>query len=979
MKDLLSAIDYLRHGREMFPTFAFFDNKKGMPLEELAKLPNTRSEVLHINTIKYELPILSKKCEAEMRAFCFYPNGAKLVPDIDGLRFLFVDLDSGSKEEQLELINSAPLPPTLVYTGRRGYKLLYALKNARWDRSNKSALNECKIYAENIQRQLIEYLKGDTTKTNINAAFRLPFTNNYKDFAEKGVVYTEEIVLFEPSHVYTLEQLSEAFPESTKKVRDNDSSLYGEYTKEVREIIDCLIGWLELEGLSYTEYDGKLSYQCPIHDDGTPSAFMYYTNLVCRCSNGGAGLDCAIDKGKSLRWVAKAKGWTDLEALCKKLDDKIAEEYEKISLVDMQSTELVPLQPAKVLTTGHVKAVLDKVVSTMKGRGIVVNKTTTDIFANIIHELNLQTDGVTVCPLEPGGGKSTIMVAHLKYMLDQNLVESGTILVVERIETAKWLLEQLGQYSVFIEADGKARDVPECRTQSAAFVMESAYTYKGCKKKPKKYHYGECRSCPFKEGCKVPRKHQEQKGYPIVIMTHARLKMEAGGLDRYRKWRCIDGNEYERKRIIIDEKPPIVEVISVHRPYFDQFLYDLHALSLDIPVEELVETKALINQLREQLMGASSGEKLLPINPDFVFPYSKTWYKKYSGDNVNLLKDIEYVIQNGGRVNYNPLHNIMSKETNRTVQYDFSGYHVTILDGTAKVDMEYRALQSHQMLDVPPVKSYEHLTFFVDCSMSSGKAKLIKDAKILVDFARNISIISTKETVLVLCFKPHKSSLENQLSREIKEGRVLVNHFGNVKGSNDYSRCTALVLVGITHKGDPTYINKHEAICGEVEDTKVQKRKDVRRFNDLDIETIKLNDQVVDMIQDILRICIRNNGATAQAKVYMMTKDVAFVNILRHYFTGCKVEDWNMSGTYPEWYEKLSKCFKALKLGEVITKVKLRDMLGLEGEAGGRQLRRLAKKKLYTKLLSEHSIAEVNNRKYKKVDRLEVELDQAVL
>lgn len=981
IEKLIEIMKYLtKYQKNGIPIQSYIDDKQ-MPKEERAKLKASLTPVLNANNLEVELPPLISQCDQERRSLCFYMSGARDKKKIEHIPFHFVDIDDekgGTKEEQFERILNAPLPPTLVWRGRSGHKLLYAVTDVVWDNSNLEQINKSVNHFKHIQEQLIAYFKGDNARKSPNDCFRLPFTNNYKDYSEKGVVYQEEIIFWEQNNIYTQEQLSNAFPEVEKKTKSSDTVSFSEFSKEVQEIVECFKDYLDQEGLTYSEYEGKISYQCPIHNDSTASAYMFYDNLICHCSNGDANIDCEIAKGKKLSWVAAYKGWTDLEDKYKKLEGKPSEKYERISLGDMRSTELVPLKEKKDIIKGHEKGILAEVINIMTNRQIGVDETTVNVFGNIIHELTIQEEGVTVCPLEPGGGKSTVMVTFLKYMLEHVLSEAGTIIVVERTNTAKKLAELLGDYILFVDADGKAIDVPYYKRSPAAFVMESAFTYKKCKQKLEKYEYGVCRACPFKAGCTMYKKHQEQKGYPIVIVTHARLQMEADGLNKYKKWRCKDGKEYERKRIIIDEKPPIVDIVAVQDTKFAQFLLDVRSMELEIGVEAVTETSMLVKKLREQIIDAKNGQLISSIDADLTFPYSKTWYKKYTGEDVNLLKDIEYIIQNGGRVNRNQEDNV-SVVTNRTIQYDFSGYHVVILDGTAKIDMEYRALQSHKMLDIPRIKSYKHLKFFVDFTQSSSKSKLNQNEDILVDEARNISIISTKERVLVLCFKDHVSRFESLLEREIREGRVLINHYGNVKGSNNYSHCTALVLVGTIHKGDPYYINKHEAICGEVIDTLTTTVKNVRRFKDLNIETIKLNDQVVDTVQDILRISIRNNGASEQAKAYMLTRDVALINLLQNYFVGCEQEYWNMSGTYPEWYEKLDEYFSILKSGAVIKKAMLREVLQLDGETGKKQFQRYIKNKLFARLRINHGIVIVNNRTYKKVDIAEVERHQTVL
>lgn len=931
IEQLLEVVEYFMGEEETFPIQSYIDDKH-MPDDEKAKFAPSIYRVLNINSIKNEFASLLVQCAKERRSLCFYMNGAKRKANIKQIRFHFVDIDDagGTKEEQFERIKSAPLQPTFIYRGRAGHKLLYAVVEAAWNTSTDEKLEESVIKFKNVQQQLIEFFKGDPKRCAPNDCFRLPCTTNYKEYTENGKVYEEEIILWKSNNVYTQDQLSNAFPVAKKRFEVKESLTFDSDSQDVQDACKLFIEHLDSEGLLDAVKEDRVSFKCPIHNDSSPSAFLFYDKLICHCSSANGGNKCGIENGKPLSWVAKEKGWANLEALCKKIEAKPAERYEMISLDDMQSTELVPLKEKEDIVKGHAKGILAEVIKIMTSRQIVVDETTSNVFANIIHELTIQEEGVTVCSLEPGGGKSTVMVTFLKYMLENVLSEAGTIIVVERIETAKKLAELLGDYVLFVDADGKAIDVPYYKRSPAAFVMESAFTYKKCKQKLEKYEYGICRTCPFKVGCTVYKKHQEQKNYPIVIMTQARLQMEADGLNKYKKWRCKDGKEYERKLIIIDEKPPIVDIVAVQDTKFAQFLLDVRSMELDIGVEAVIETNMLIKKLREQIIDVKNGQLISSINDEFTFPYSKTWYKKYTGEDVNLLKDIEYIIQNGGHVNRNQEGNI-SIVTNRKIQYDFSGYQVVILDGTAKIDMEYRALQSHKMLDIPRIKSYKHLKLFVDFSQSSSKSKLKQNQDILLDEARNISIISTKERVLVLCFKDHVSIFESLLEREIREGRVLINHYGNVKGSNNYSHCTALVLVGTIHKGDPYYINKYEAICGGVIDTLTTTVKNVRRFKDQSIETIKLNDQVIDTIQDILRISIRNNGASVQAKVYLLTRDVALINLLKNYFVGCKTEYWNMSGTYPEWYEKLDKYFSILKSGAVIKKATLREVLQLDG------------------------------------------------
>ena len=127
----------------------------------------------------------------------------------------------------------------------------------------------------------------------------------------------------------------------------------------------------------------------------------------------------------------------------------------------------------------------------MDSRGIQVDTQTRLVYEGILSKFLSDQHAITVCPLEPGGGKSTLMETFLKYMLENDISKAGTIVVVERIETAKKLAEQLGIYRTYMENF----DAPCWMPNKSAYVMESAFTYKKCKKKLTSYEYGICRGC----------------------------------------------------------------------------------------------------------------------------------------------------------------------------------------------------------------------------------------------------------------------------------------------------------------------------------------------------------------------------------------------------------------------------------------------------------------------------------------------------
>lgn len=983
IEKLASFIEYAYEGLNEYPFQAFIDDKGSeafinrtnyqevldtkVSYWDLSKISWNYWDYLNPSNLRDGLPVYIKRCELEKRAFCFYMNGSMYLDKIKKIRFHFVDIDSGggTKEEQLERIMNAPLKPTIIYEGRAGYKLLYEVKDAYWDTSTQQTFDKSKYIFEKIQLQLISYFKGDSSKFQANNCFRLPYVNNYKEWSSDGKVYQEKIIYWEPSNVYTQQQLADAFPPGEEPKKAKKVKLYDVSDQAVQEIIEVFTDNLDVAGLDYTNYRTKIAYQCPVHNDGNASAYIFFDSLICHCSNGQNG-ECEIENGKPLSWLAKHQGWDDLLELALRLEAKPAEKYEKITLDQLQTFALTPLLSEETKWNPVVKEVVANITATMKSRNITVDKASHLIYSNLVTSIHNTTPGVTVWPLEPGGGKTTTFITYLKYMLKHHIDQAGTIIVVERNETAIALAKELGKYRMCFEATERtASEVDWCEPLDAAYVMQSAYTYKKCKKTLTSYEHNVCGRCSFKSSCDLPKKYEIQKRFPIVIMTHARLQMEGEKLSNYAKWRTKDGKLYERKRIIIDEKPPITDVIQISTEDIDMFKYDLKSMELEIGSETMLSALNIVNKLKETMLSSERGIPIPALDTVFKFSFESEWYKYYEGSNVSLLKHVEAAITQEGVVNeYNKR---ITYTTAKKVVYDFSHYNVVILDGTAKYDLEYGYLNNVQVMDVPTLKTYDHLTLYYDTSIPSSKQRLHMDIELKNKLVKFVKEKSLDKPVLVLCYQFLRKSLESLFAKEIKANKIAVNHFGNVKGSNDYLQYSCLVVVGIINKGDAYYLCKSGAIFEEGADLELTTIKSVRRFNNTDIEKYKLSDQVVSSIQDILRINIRNKGEVKQsAEVYVFSRDTVFLNLLLNYFIGSKAEHWNLLESKPKWFDKVNQLFESLEPSEKITKASIREMLSLEGAAGKKQLQRIMQSEEFHSLLTQHNIVKVNTRQFVK-------------
>ena len=62
-------------------------------------------------------------------------NGPRRISNLTKINAWFIDIDHGTKEEQLELIGSGPIPSVLVET-KRGYQALWRTVDATIDNWN---------------------------------------------------------------------------------------------------------------------------------------------------------------------------------------------------------------------------------------------------------------------------------------------------------------------------------------------------------------------------------------------------------------------------------------------------------------------------------------------------------------------------------------------------------------------------------------------------------------------------------------------------------------------------------------------------------------------------------------------------------------------------------------------------------------------------------------------------------------------------
>lgn len=168
---------------------------------------------------------------------------------------------------------------------------------------------------------------------------------------------------------------------------------------------------------------------------------------------------------------------------------------------------------------------------------------------------------VTVVPLAPGGGKSTLIRAFLK-------VASGVLCDMQDA-----LARRLGGVIVVVEKSDEAHELVELCNEAAgkrvAVVVESpndANLRRGDCYNGTATRYEECprRRCPDHEVCPLMQAASRTMQTPILILLHARYHRYMEDMEEFTIW-YEDETEYRRSLLLVDELPNLFDEGRIDR------------------------------------------------------------------------------------------------------------------------------------------------------------------------------------------------------------------------------------------------------------------------------------------------------------------------------------------------------------------------------------------------------------------------------
>lgn len=607
-----------------------------------------------------------------------------------------------------------------------------------------------------------------------------------------------------------------------------------------------------------------------------------------------------------------------------------------------------------------------------------------DIIGEMIYNIfSAKENSLTVLPSMMGLGKSTFLYVLLRTITEvqKKVFQNGCIIVKERVR------DVIRFESDFIDLEGYGDTDGREKLISGFYSFNEIYCLKKLKKSD--YKKGICSKCE-KSDCIVIKSRKKVNVVPIVVMTHEMLYRQAinGDLGMLRSWKAgKDDYKHYRKLLFIDEKPKFFNTYKIFYEELDTFINEIYRITKNSKIEidiNLIKKCAIdmfddmkdINEVKykkDTNIKFDNNDVIVELNK-----ISKLWKIRSFEKKEDLFAKFYSFFLNGAIRSNNIYY------TYEYYNYQFDDIKTIILDGTAKNDLIYP--EDSTIAEIDDFRDFSNVTirhylgsnlsksYLRDTSSEENGKTTEEKLKIL---AEEIIRIATKGKTFVLCFEEH----EKELSKLIGNNEnVLINHFNNIKGSNEYNECTNIFFAGSMYYGDEHYILKSLAINPDRVTSFVTINRNERHLYECDyINEVVSNTQLMDLLQEIFRISIRNYKDKNQNKdkinIYIHQKDNDLIDAIINYLPGAICKAWcildireNKASTEVKVTKHILSKLKVV--GDAITKKEIEN----ECEISSDNRKRVMRSPYLKYKLAEYGIA-INNRNVEKKSYNEIVIE----
>ncbi|CAM4050579.1 MULTISPECIES: hypothetical protein [Bacillus cereus group] len=558
---------------------------------------------------------------------------------------------------------------------------------------------------------------------------------------------------------------------------------------------------------------------------------------------------------------------------------------------------------------------------------------------------------IPVIPAPCGFGKSTITYVFIKEVckaLREGSIQEGMIIVTDKLSDLKKIHEELEKEMGYYK-----NEIINDKEQKAPFTYvlegwtEKSYEQGICKnKRMKAYKVGMCNkeNCPFFNECKMSNQKTEQKSSPILLMTNARLETFGENLNQYEHYENKDGAIKSRTMIINDEKPVMVDSMSISMQMINNIDNAIRDISINNEKgkSEKKKLEEKWDQIRTMLKNklnrySQKYERFLVsnINNEPVLlndeEFNSLWNKCMGNKYKNELKHIHRALTVGGLfcktkkqefINTISMKDIVNKN-----------FKTVIFDATALIDPDYASSEGNayeeiiRFINIENARRFDNITFKFHQShkinkTQFGSKKYLADA--CVKFTENMPknkatyVVTYREvaTKMLKELKGRKNVLINATNKEellratnkveIVADEDTIFYFGNTKGSNKAKDCVQMVQFGWNTLPDYVYSTKY--LCT---DFNKQKMKDILqecsnpeaaevfseylmhgdkyKFKNKSLYLYQNYSMLTDFVQEVFRTKLRNYSCDEKIEINCFQADKVLIGMVEQLFPGCKI------------------------------------------------------------------------------------------
>ena len=415
-------------------------------------------------------------------------------------------------------------------------------------------------------------------------------------------------------------------------------------------------------------------------------------------------------------------------------------------------------------------------------------------------------------------------------------------------------------------------------------------------------HYIKCNksNCKEYEKCSISHQLKKSKEFPIIAITTARLALlnnsidPHNSLDKYIEFTDKSGNTKKRKRIIIDEKPKLLEnnlftrdIIRNLESYVEK--YNNYNYSKKFNHEEEIYLKTQLNIISTYLLEIEKetlNEKYKIMELDkskFTKEFKDKWIKYLGYKHPDFQKlDIFFnnlVLRCRDKNNF-----FIIKQNN----FNTCGLKTFIFDGTAEISIEYKSSENDfKYFKIDDYKDYPHLNFHIMKTYVSRQG-LENKKDLITDWIEE----NFNDKTFVISYKKYEDYFRKRFQ---SNSNIILDvdkfpYFGNTKGKNTWSECNKMIQIGWNRHSSDDYLAEFLSLNPEYASLWLKLYEFEMEITEFFIEQMTpdnygnfshneeiyhfvLQNMVVDLEQEVYRTKIREFNTDEEVDVYLFVRE----------------------------------------------------------------------------------------------------------